>query len=33
MAVDAAIDAALGFVGEMVGGVEGRLFGDFENGH
>ena len=33
MAVDAAIDAALGFVGEVVGRVEGGLFGDLEDGH
>jgi hypothetical protein len=33
MAVQAAIDAAFRLIGEMVGGVERRLFGDFEDGH
>jgi hypothetical protein len=33
MAVDTAIDAALGLVREVVGGVEGRLFGDLEDRH
>ena len=33
MAVNAAIDAAFGLVGEMVSGVERRLFGDLEDGH